>query len=112
MVRYEYRVIPAPNKGVRAKGVKTPEARFALALQELMTQMGAEGWEYQRAETLPSVERSGLTGSNTIWRHVLVFRRERDIDDAPAGYVPAPQVIEEEDTVSDTDQPSTSSDNA
>ncbi len=75
MSAYEYRVIPAPAKGAKAKGVKTPEDRFAHALQELMNEMGAEGWEYQRAETLPSTERAGLTGSTTNWRHVLVFRR-------------------------------------
>ncbi|MEP4197411.1 MAG: DUF4177 domain-containing protein [Aliishimia sp.] len=75
MARYEYSVIPAPSKGVKAKGVRSTEARFAHGLQELMNQMGAEGWEYQRAETLPSTERAGLTGSTTQWRHVLVFRR-------------------------------------
>lgn len=76
MARFEYRVVPAPEKGVKAKGAKTPEARFAHALEELMNEMGAEGWEYQRADTLPSTERSGLTGSTTQWRHVLVFRRK------------------------------------
>lgn len=82
MAQYEYSVIPAPTKGVKAKGVKTAEGRFALALQQMMNEMGAEGWEYQRAETLPSVERSGFTGSATNWRHVLIFRRARPQDDA------------------------------
>ncbi|WP_420013646.1 DUF4177 domain-containing protein [Tateyamaria sp.] len=40
-----------------------------------MNQMGADGWEFQRSETLPSIERSGLTGSTTEWRNVMVFRR-------------------------------------
>ncbi len=75
MMRYEYKVVAAPSKGTKAKGVKSPEDRFALMLQELMNEYGAEGWEYQRADTLPSVERSGLTGSTTNWRHMLVFRR-------------------------------------
>lgn len=75
MQSYEYKVVPAPTKGTKAKGVKTPEARFAHMLQELMNEMGAEGWEYQRAETLPSEERKGLTGSATNWRHLLIFRR-------------------------------------
>jgi hypothetical protein len=75
MTAYEYRVVPAPAKGKKAKGVKTPEERFALALEDLMNVMGADGWEYQRADTLPSTERTGLTGSTTNWRHVLVFRR-------------------------------------
>ncbi len=75
MAQYEYKVIAAPTKGTKAKGVKTAEDRFAHMLQELMNELGAEGWEFQRAETLPSVERAGLTGSTTNWRHVLVFRR-------------------------------------
>lgn len=76
MPQYEYRVITAPNRGVKAKGIKTPEDRFSHALEEVMNQMAAEGWEYQRAETLPSVERSGLTWSATSWRNVLVFRKQ------------------------------------
>ena len=77
MPNYEYRVVPAPTRGIKGKGIKGPEARFSHALQELMNAMGGEGWEYQRAETLPSVERSGLTSRTTEWRNVLVFRRAR-----------------------------------
>jgi hypothetical protein len=72
---YEYRVIPAPVKGTKAKGVKTVEERFALTLQEAMNSMAADGWEFQRAETLPSEERSGLTGRKTVHHNLLVFRR-------------------------------------
>lgn len=75
MQRYEYKVVPAPQKGTKAKGVKSPEARFATTVEQLLNQLGQEGWEYQRAELLPSEERSGLTGSTTHWRNVLVFRR-------------------------------------
>lgn len=85
MTAYEYRVIPAPKKGMKAKGVKTPEDRFALALQQLMNTMGADGWEYQRADTLPSVERAGLTGTATNWRHVLIFRRSQPREKDAAG---------------------------
>lgn len=72
---YEYRVVTAPNRGVKAKGIRSNEARFAHALEEMMNSMAQDGWEYQRAETLPSVERSGLTSTTTNWRNVLVFRR-------------------------------------
>jgi hypothetical protein len=75
MPKHEYKVIPAPEKGMKARGLKTPEDRFAHALQEVMNQMGAAGWEYLRAETLPSKERSGFTGSVTYYRNMLVFRR-------------------------------------
>jgi hypothetical protein len=71
----EYRVIPAPARGVKGKGVKGPEGRFAHGLEQVLNEMGAEGWEFLRAETLPSDERVGLTGSHRVWRHVLVFRR-------------------------------------
>ena len=75
MPNYQYKVIPAPSKGTKAKGVKTAEGRFALSIDQVLNQMGEAGWEYLRAELLPSDERSGLTGSTTHWRNVLVFRR-------------------------------------
>ncbi|WP_037309432.1 DUF4177 domain-containing protein [Ruegeria halocynthiae] len=78
MQRYEYKVVPAPQKGTKAKGVKTAEGRFAATVEQLLNQMGADGWEYQRAELLPSEERAGLTSSTTNWRNVLVFRRSVD----------------------------------
>lgn len=81
MSTFQYRVIPAPTKGLKAKGVKGGEARFANAIEDVMNSMASEGWEYQRAETLPSIERTGLTGSNTEWRNVLVFRKPQDADD-------------------------------
>ncbi|MEP5732447.1 MAG: hypothetical protein ABJL67_24115 [Sulfitobacter sp.] len=80
MPRYEYKVVPAPTKGLKAKGVKGAEARFSHAIQELMNGLAGYGWEYQRAETLPSIERAGLTSTTTEWRNVLVFRRLRDND--------------------------------
>ncbi len=75
MQAFEYKVVPAPHKGTKAKGVKTPEGRSANSIEITLNQMAAEGWDYQRAELLPSDERSGLTGSTTHWRNVLVFRR-------------------------------------
>lgn len=75
MQHYEYKVVPAPAKGTKAKGVKTPQDRFANSVELLLNEMAAQGWEYQRAELLPSEERAGLTGSATNWRNVLIFRR-------------------------------------
>ncbi|SIN86295.1 hypothetical protein [Vannielia litorea] len=76
MPRYEYRVVPAPERGKKAKGAKSTAGRFAFALEELMNEMGAAGWEYQRTDTLPCQERVGLTGRQTTFQHMLVFRRE------------------------------------
>ena len=84
MTQYEYKVVSAPERGVKAKGVKTPEGRFARTIEDVLNEMASEGWEYQRAETLPSTERSGLTSSTTKWRNLLVFRRPIDTASAPA----------------------------
>lgn len=75
MNMFEYKVIPAPRKGVKAKAIKGAEAVFAHTLEVLMNDMGAKGWEFQRAETLPSEERKGIRSTATTFRNVLVFRR-------------------------------------
>ncbi|EPX82220.1 hypothetical protein [Salipiger mucosus] len=86
MQTYEYRVVAAPSKGGKAKGVKGAEERFAHTLEALMNEMALEGWEYQRAETLPSEERSGLASSHTVWRNLLIFRRA--VGGQPAAVMP------------------------
>jgi len=103
MIRYEYKVVAAPTKGIKGKGVRGAEARFSFALQELMNGLAGYGWEYQRAETLPSVERSGIAGSTTEWRNVLVFRRPKtgDASEFQPELLPAPQAQQDEPPLSD-----------
>ncbi len=73
---YEYKVVPAPQKGEKAKGAKTTADRFAVALTSLMNQLGRDGWDYVRADTLPCEERTGFTGrTTTTYQNMLVFRR-------------------------------------
>lgn len=72
---YEYKVVPAPTRGLKAKGVKTAEDRFAHALATEMNTLAADGWEYLRADTLPSEQREGLMGKTTVYQNMLVFRR-------------------------------------
>ena len=72
---FEYRVVPAPRKGEKAKGVRSPEGRFALALNRVMNRMGEHGWEFVRADTLPADERVGLTQTVQRYHSLLVFRR-------------------------------------
>lgn len=74
---YEYKVVPAPVRGLKAKGVKTAEDRFALALQSAMNEQAADGWEYLRADTLPCEQREGLMSKKTVFQNMLVFRRTR-----------------------------------
>jgi hypothetical protein len=73
---FEYRVIPAPRRGQKGKGVgSATEDRFAHALELVMNELGAEGWDYVRSDTLPVEERQGLTGRTTVYHTMLVFRR-------------------------------------
>ncbi len=79
MSAYEYKVIPAPNRAVRVKGVKGTEARFANAIQSVMNDQAGDGWEYLRTDTLPCEERQGLRGRTTVYKNLLVFRRGLEV---------------------------------
>lgn len=76
MRTYEYLAVPAPTTGIKAKGAKSTSERFAVAMTDAINEMAAEGWQYVRAETLPCEERKGLTGTQTSFQNVLIFRRE------------------------------------
>ncbi len=75
MPSFEYKVVPAPKRGEKVRGIKGTEGRFAQTLEDAMNAMGADGWEYQRTDTLPCEERVGLTGRTTVFQNMLVFRR-------------------------------------
>ena len=94
MQRFEYKVVPAPRKGLRGKGVKGAEARFANALQTVMNELGAEGWEYQRTDCLPAEERQGLTGRTTVFQNMLVFRRPLEEEAETAPVVPVAAITD------------------
>jgi hypothetical protein len=91
-MHYEYRVVPAPGRGEKVRGVKSTADRFALTLTGVMNALGREGWEYLRADTLPCEERVGLTGSKSTFQHLLVFRRA--IAEAGAMPMAAPVPLE------------------
>ena len=93
MPNFEYKVVPAPKKGLKGKGIKTPEARFANAMMSVMNELGAEGWEYQRSDTLPSEERSGFRSRSTSFQNMLVFRRA--ITHATSAAQPTPVAAQE-----------------
>ena len=88
---YEYTVIAAPERSEKSKAARTAADRYALTLAAELNRMAADGWDYVRAETLPSEERSGLTGRVTVYHNVLVFRRKMS---APNNQ-PVPQPLAE-----------------
>ncbi|RMD46569.1 MAG: DUF4177 domain-containing protein [Alphaproteobacteria bacterium] len=76
MAEWEYKVVPAPRRGIKARGAHSSEERFACALTERINEMAREGWEYVRSESLPCEERHGVTGRVLGYQTVMVFRRE------------------------------------
>jgi hypothetical protein len=54
MTYYDYKVIPAPKRAKRVKGVHGTEDLFALTLTEAINEVARQGWEYVRAEHLPA----------------------------------------------------------
>lgn len=101
----EYKVIPAPTKGLKAKGIKTGADRFAHALQVAINLMAKDGWTYLRAETLPSEEREGLMGKTTVFQNVLVFHRPLVEVEAPIDDIAAPIEDVAEDTAENVAEP-------
>ena len=85
MTRFEYKVIPAPKKPTRARGVRSTEERFAHSLMVAMNELGQDGWEYIRSDTLPVEVRNGITSKALDYQSVLVFRRAliADVVDSP-----------------------------
>ncbi len=101
MPRYEYKLVPAPEKASKHKGLKGA-ANFAATLEDILNELGAEGWHYLRADTLPQEERSGLTSRVTTYRNLLVFQRE--LPEVEAG--PAPEPTQEPAPEETEDEPS------
>lgn len=96
MSSYEYMTIPAPMRSEKTKGAKTPSDRYAATLTEAINKMAADGWEYLRAETLPSEERSGLTGRTTLFHNLLIFRRPAVVAQRIEPAAPKPATVPEE----------------
>ncbi|PVA07036.1 DUF4177 domain-containing protein [Thalassorhabdomicrobium marinisediminis] len=90
---FEYKVVPCPRKGLKAKGVKGAEAQFAHAMQTAMNEQAAEGWTYLRTDTWPMDERQGLTGKTTTFQTMMVFQR---VVPAPEDDTPTAGLIEDQ----------------
>lgn len=75
MPRFEYKLVPAPEKATKHKGLKGA-VNFAATLEDILNELGTEGWHYLRAETLPQEERAGLASKVKTYRNLLVFQRE------------------------------------
>ena len=78
-MHYEYKVVPAPKRAKRVRGVKGAEELFALTLTDAINEVARQGWEYVRAEHLSAEAPGGwFRGGTSGEQAVLVFRRDRE----------------------------------
>ncbi|MEM9198894.1 MAG: DUF4177 domain-containing protein [Pseudomonadota bacterium] len=76
MTQFEYKVVAAPRRAKRVRGVKAAQDRFAATIADTINEVAADGWEFYRSETLPVDERQGmLKGRVEVLQSLLVFRR-------------------------------------
>ena len=94
MSYYEYVVVPVPKAAPRARGVKRTDERFAHGLSETLNHFGAEGWEFQRTETV-GVEAKAKFFSRPATEQVTVMIFRRWIDTAASNEVDLPHVAAE-----------------
>lgn len=79
MAWFDYKVVPAPRRMKRAKGVSDHADLFALTLTDAINEHARQGWEYLRAETLSAETPGGWLRRGRLEEEtVLVFRRERE----------------------------------
>jgi hypothetical protein len=79
MSYFDYKVVSAPRRSKKAKGVREPADLFALTLTEAINEHARGGWEYVRAETLPAKSPGGFfrrAAEENVT--VLIFRRARE----------------------------------
>lgn len=99
MAYFDYKVVPAPRRMKRAKGVSDHADLFALTLTDAINEHARQGWEYLRAETLSAETPGGWFRRGRLEEEtVLVFRRERETlaprlerSEAPAPGMPLPR---------------------
>lgn len=76
MPSYEFRVIPAPKGAGKKTDLTKGQDAFCAEISDVLTDMGRDGWEFVRAETLPERQRRKGLFSRQTDKQCLVFRRE------------------------------------
>ncbi len=99
MAQLEYKIVPAPRRGEKLRGVKSAEDRFALAMTRVLNAQAAEGWTYLRTDTLPSEEREGLLGKTTVFLNMMVFCRSAEAPVQTEDHPAPPRIPDLRDTV-------------
>jgi hypothetical protein len=73
--RYEYKLVPTPKQSAIFKGLPKSGDAFAQTLGHGMNELGRDGWEFLRTETVVE-KRNVLVISSRKCRHdYMVYRR-------------------------------------
>lgn len=79
MTYYDYKVVPAPRRARKVKGVAAGPDLFALTLTDAINEVARQGWEYYRSEALTMEGPAGWFKRGGVEEQVmLVFRRPRE----------------------------------
>lgn len=80
MVRFEYKLVKAPDRRVRYSNKKKGDDAFALTVMDKVNDIAQSGWEFIRKETMVENRRSlGVLRRRDVVDY-LVFRRPRRAD--------------------------------
>jgi hypothetical protein len=79
MSYYDYKIVPAPKRAKKVKGVSGAADLFALTLNDSINELARQGWEYYCSEQL-SIQAPGgwFSRARTEEHTVLVFRKPRE----------------------------------
>lgn len=85
----EYKVVAAPRRAKPVRGARGKAEAMARALEDILQEEAAAGWEYVRADLIPCEEKPGFFARRIeLHRAMLVFRKL-----PPAA--PAPRPLEQ-----------------
>ena len=73
MRRYEYKVVPVPER-VAAKGAEKGVDPAAFTVEAMLNDLGLLGWEYLRTDRM-TLHKAGILGRSEVEREFLIFRR-------------------------------------
>lgn len=102
MTYYDYKVVPAPKRVKKIKGISAAPDLFALTLTEAINEVARQGWEYYCSESITVQAPGGWFKRGAIEEQVvLIFRKPREhlsprMAGAPevTGASPAPRMAE------------------
>jgi hypothetical protein len=79
MSYYDYKIVPAPKKAKKVRGVSGAADLFALTLTDAVNELARQGWEYYCSESLAIQTPGGwFSRARTEEHTVLVFRKPRE----------------------------------